>query len=245
MKRVSLWLAVYLLAMLVMMPAKVLYWLPLPAGVSLAQAQGSLWQGSLGTLQVQQVLLRDLSWDWNLSALLLGQVQADVQVPAQNNNLALSSQVTLGIDKLALDDLKASGNLASVLQLADVSMPLKTRGNWTLAIAGFAVEQPSAVHWCDDLQGSARGMNIQVLVNNVWQPLGDFPLQLGCQQPGLISISMDGNNNLGLALEGTMNGDNLAVAGTVKPSPRTPTALAQLFTYLGQPDNQGRYRFSL
>ncbi|WP_404401653.1 type II secretion system protein N [Idiomarina seosinensis] len=245
MKAVAAWLAVYLLALLVMMPAKVLYWIPLPAGVSIAQAQGSLWQGSLGRVQVQQMLLQDLSWDWDLWALFGGQLQARVELPAQNNPVAFASQISLGFNQLNLQDLRASGTLAPLMQLTDIRLPLKTRGNWTLAVDQFALSEPSVNHWCDDLQGNARGINIQVQVNNVWQSLGDFPLQLGCQQPGLVSLQMNGNNSLGLTLEGAINSSSVAAAGTVKPGPETPAALAELFTFLGRPDNQGRYPFSL
>ncbi|TDP40173.1 type II secretion system protein N (GspN) [Idiomarina aquatica] len=240
------WLiAVYLLALLVMLPAKIIYWLPIPAQVSISQVSGSLWQGRIGSLQVQGVTLNDMQWDWQLLQLFTGEVAVDVRVPPQNNPLAVNGRISAGLTELAATDLRASGDLATLLQLANTRLPLKTQGNWNLSIDTFVVSDPSPAKWCNQLTGSANGRNIQVLVNGAWQSLGDFPVALGCAESGAVTLTMNGENSLGLAMQGDINSQDINISGTVRPNPRTPEGLAQMFQYLGQPDSQGRYRFSL
>lgn len=249
MKRNLLWLTVYLVALLMLLPAKVLNWAPLPDNVSLSHVSGSLWQGSIGQLSVrpqpgQQLVLNNVSWDWQWSALLSGAMGVQVTAPAQNNPLAVNARLQLGFSSLNVDDLNASGDLSALMHMANVSMPLPTRGRWTLQADHFSVTEPSPQKWCDELQGQAQGLGIQVRVNGRWQSLGDFPVQLGCTQQGAVELAMSGNNSLGLNFTGSVNSQDMAIRGTVKPNPRTPEGLAKMLTYLGQPDAQGRYRFS-
>lgn len=238
-------IAIYLLALLVMLPAKLLYWLPLPENVSVSQVSGTVWQGQIGRMYLQGVPFSDVTWDMQVSALLTGNVAADVSIPAKSNPLAVSASLQAGFNKLSVANLRASGDLATLLHLANTRLPLTTRGNWQLRVPTFTVSDPSLVKWCNELEGSASGLGIQVLVNSVWQRLGDFPVDLGCTSSGAIAMQMSGNNSLGLAFEGHINSQDIAIRGTVRPNPRTPEGLAKMFQYLGQPDAQGRYRFSL
>lgn len=238
-------LAVYVIALVVMLPAKVIYWLPLPAQVGVSQISGSLWQGQIGRLQVQGVVLSNIQWDWQLWQLVTGKAVFDVRVPPQNNSLAVNGRVSAGLNSVMAENLRASGDLGTLLQLANTRLPLQTQGNWSLTVDTFSVSNPSPQKWCNQLSGTAHGRNIQVLVNGAWQNLGDFPVGLGCSNTGTVELSMNGENSLGLALQGDINSHDITISGTVRPNPRTPEGLAQMFRYLGQPDAQGRYRFSL
>lgn len=236
--------ALYVVALLVMLPAKLLYWLPLPANVSVNQVSGTVWQGHIGSMYVQGVPFKDVTWDLQLTALLTGNVAAAIRVPATDNSLAISAVLKAGFNELSVTNLRASGDLATLLHLANTRLPLTTRGNWQLRVPSFIVSDPSPTKWCNELNGSASGLGIQVLVNGVWQRLGDFPVDLGCTSGGAIAMQMADSNSLGLAFEGHINSQDIAIRGTVRPNPRTPEGLAKMFQYLGQPDAQGRYPFS-
>lgn len=245
MKRWWWLIVVYLIAMVVFLPAKVVYWAPLPSNVSLTQAQGTLWQGSLGEVQVQGVSFNNVAWDWHVSDLLLGKVTVDINIPERNNSINLDAMVSAGLSSVAVQQLDAAGELNTLLHLSGVKMPLKTQGQWQLSLTDYKVKDPTPTHLCDQLTGSARGDNIQVLVNNMWQGLGDFPVTLGCAKAGAITLAMNGNNSMGLDFTGSINAEKIAASGTVRPNPETPEALAKMIAYLGRPDSQGRYRFSL
>lgn len=246
MKRWWWLLVVYVVALVVMLPAKVIYWLPLPPQVSVSQVSGSLWQGNIGALQIQGVPLTNVGWNWRVSKLLTGQLSIDVTVPAAAGNpLTVNGTVQAGLSGVSVDNLRSKGDLATLLQLSNTRLPLTTRGRWSVNVDAFAVSDPGPVKWCNQLRGDAQGQDIQVLVNGVWQNLGDFPVGLSCDNSGAVGLSMNGNNSLGLAFDGTVNSQDIRIAGTVRPNPRTPEGLAKMLQYLGQPDAQGRYRFSL
>ncbi|MGM7319278.1 type II secretion system protein N [Idiomarina sp. ST10R2A5] len=245
-KRWIPWLVVvYLVAMLVMLPARVVYWFPLPDNIRISQVSGSLWQGAAGQVAVDDIVLSNLAWDWQVSSVLLGELVVDVNLPQNNNPFALNGQLLAGSTKVGAKNVTARGDVNALLQLVGTRLPLKTGGNWRLSLDSFVVTAPGPVRWCDELQGQARGEQIRVLVNNQWQSLGDFPVELGCNDNNAVTLAMDGNNSLGLNFNGSINSQSFNAQGTVKPTPRTPEGLARMMEYMGKPDSQGRYSFRL
>ncbi|MCK7459384.1 type II secretion system protein N [Idiomarina aminovorans] len=245
-KRWIPWLVVvYLVAMLVMLPARVVYWFPLPDNVRLSQVSGSLWQGAAGQVAVDGIVLNNLSWNWQVFSVFLGELVVDVDLPSQNNPFALNGRLLAGSTKVGAKDVKASGDVNALLKLVGTRLPLKTGGNWRLSLDTFVVTAPGPVRWCDELEGQATGEQIRVLVNNQWQSLGDFPVDLGCSADNTVSLAMDGNNSLGLEINGRINSQNFSAQGTVKPTPETPEGLAEMMQYMGTPDARGRYSFRL
>ncbi|MGM0525186.1 MAG: type II secretion system protein N [Pseudomonadota bacterium] len=244
MKRWIFWILITLVLLVVYAPARALYWVQLPAGISLNQVSGSLWKGSAGQLKINQQWFYDVSWSLSPAQLLTGRVALQLDVPALENAIAGEGELIYSASGVELNGLKAQGQLAPVLALSDVAMPIKTRGNWQLTLNEYQLQLPIEQRWCEQLAGSAEGQNIEVLVNNQWLSLGEFPLQLGCSEQGAIELAMEGNNSLGLNFNGTIDSNDVSISGTVQPNPRTPEGLAEMFTYLGQADSQGRYRFS-
>ncbi|MDV6315777.1 type II secretion system protein N [Idiomarina sp. HP20-50] len=245
-KRWIPWLVVvYLVAMLVMLPARVIYWFPLPDNVRLSQVSGSLWQGVAGQVVVDGMVFNNLSWDWQVSSIFLGELVVDVNLPDQNNPLAFSGRLLAGSTKVGAKDVTARGDLSALLQLVGTRLPLKTDGEWNLSVDTFVVTAPGPVRWCDELQGNAKGEQIRVLINNQWQSLGNFPVELGCSDTNAVSLTMSGDNSLGLEFNGRINSQSFRAEGTVKPTPRTPEGLAKMMQYMGTPDSRGRYSFRL
>jgi len=245
MKRWILWIIITLVLLVVYAPARALYWVQLPAGISLNQVSGSLWNGSAGQLKVNQQWFYDVSWSLSPTQLLAGRVALQLNVPATENDIAGQGELTYSTAGLKLNELEVAGQLAPLLALTDVAMPIETRGNWQLTLKEYQLQLPLEQRWCEQLTGSAEGQNIEVLVNNQWLSLGEFPLQLGCSEQGAIKLAMAGNNSLGLNFNGTIDSNDVSISGTVRPNPRTPEGLAEMFSYLGQADSQGRYRFSI
>lgn len=245
-KRWIPWLVVvYLVAMLVMLPARVIYWFPLPDNVRLSQVSGSLWNGVAGQVAVDDIVLNNLSWNWQVSSVFLGELVMDVNLPAKSNPFALNGRLLAGSTKVGAKDITASGDVNALLQLANTRLPLKTGGNWRLSLDSFVVTAPGPVRWCDELKGQAQGEQIRVLVNNQWQSLGDFPVELSCNDNNSVGLAMNGNNSLGLDFKGSINSQSFSAEGTVKPSPETPEGLAKMMQYMGTPDSRGRYSFRL
>tara|TARA_B100000700_G_scaffold327388_1_gene441800 strand:- start:764 stop:1501 length:738 start_codon:yes stop_codon:yes gene_type:complete len=241
-----LWLIpVYLIALVAYIPAAVVHWFPMPAGIYIEQVSGTLWQGRVGYAVINQTAFQNVSWSLSPSQLITGQLGFSLTVPSQGNPLAAQASGSASVNSIKLANLRATGELAPLMQLVNFNMPLKTEGQWRIALENYTLDDLSGAHACTSLEGNAAGSNIRVLVNHRWEQLGDFPLNLGCAQSGAVALSMAGENSLGLNFEGTVSPNSIRVNGTVQPNPRTPEGLAKMLSYLGRPDNQGRYRFSI
>ena len=115
-KRWIPWLVVvYLVAMLVMLPARVVYWFPLPDNIRISQVSGSLWQGTAGQVAVDDIVLSNLAWDWQVSSVLLGELVVDVNLPQNNNPFALNGQLLAGSTKVGAKNVTASGDVNALL----------------------------------------------------------------------------------------------------------------------------------
>ncbi len=245
-KRWLPWLVLaYLITLLVLLPARVIYWMPLPNNIQLTQVSGTLWQGAAGQVVVDGNVINDLSWNWQVSSIFLGDLVVDVKVPKQNNPFSLQGRLLASSTRIGAQNIKASGSLGALLDIAQTKLPLQTKGRWELDVSEYVVTAPGPVRWCDNLEGSASGDNIQVLVNGQWQSLGSFPVELGCHDDNSVALIMKGDNDLSLEVDASINSQDIKASGTVKPTPRTPEGLAKLIQYMGQPDAQGRYSFRL
>lgn len=245
-KRWLPWLILaYLITLLVTLPARIIYWLPLPNHIQLTQVSGTLWQGSAGQVLVDDNVINNVSWDWQVSSVFLGELVVDVSVPKRNNPFSLQGRLLASSTHVGAQSVKASGSLGALLNMAQTRLPLQTKGHWELNVSEYVVTAPGPVRWCDNLSGNASGDNIQVLVNGQWESLGSFPVALGCHDSHSVALTMKGDNDLSLAVDAHINSQDIRASGTVKPTPKTPEGLAQLIQYMGKPDAQGRYSFRL
>lgn len=243
MKRWIFWIAMSLVLLVVFAPARALYWLPLPAHVQLEQLSGSLWNGRAAVVKVDRQWFYDVQWQLQPLQLATGNAVVSLHVPARSNAVTLQGEIGYGAGGLQVSELQANGALQELLNMVNVKMPLATRGNWSVAVNAYQWDTRQGL--CQALDGQGEGRDIQVLVNGNWQSLGNFPVSLSCTDHNAVGLTMNGSNSLGLNFEAALFADRFNVNGTVKPNTRTPEALTQMLQYLGQPDAQGRYRFSL
>ncbi|WP_000816416.1 type II secretion system protein N, partial [Vibrio cholerae] len=88
---------VLMTSVVVHLPAQVaLSPLPLPEGLELTGIEGTLWQGQAAQVRWQGMSLGDLNWDLHLSALLLGQLEADIRF-GRGSSTQLRGKGVLGI----------------------------------------------------------------------------------------------------------------------------------------------------
>ncbi|MBZ0059564.1 MULTISPECIES: type II secretion system protein N [unclassified Leclercia] len=71
----------YFITLLLMLPARfALGWLSLPAALQLEEIDGTLWQGEVQNVVWNKRQTGPLSWSWRSSALLRGDIAADIGI---------------------------------------------------------------------------------------------------------------------------------------------------------------------
>ncbi|RUO80292.1 Type II secretory pathway, component PulN [Idiomarina tyrosinivorans] len=235
---------VYLLALLVFIPAQLIYWLPLPKSISVTGVSGTLWNGEATQVVVAGREFRQLQWQLNPAYLVTGELGLELRLPAFSNpRISGNLSATLGMSELSVSELNARGELAELLALGQVHLPLASQGQWRLSISNYQVSAPSLQHWCDTLRGTGEGRSIQTQVNGRWLQLGTYPVSLSCKQ-GSVQLAMNGDNVLGLQLDADLNAQRVRLQGSLKPKAAAPIEVRELLKSMGNPDREGRYPFN-
>lgn len=240
-KLVILFVVVYVLTLVVMLPARFAVSLaPLPAGVNLHHVQGSVWRGRVGQVVTPDLTLHDISWQVRPWHVLTLNGVVDVQLARHDlNPLAGSARVIASPSTVQVIDARFTGDLAELLNLSPVSSPIALRGPVILQLNEYVVGQPV----CEILDGEVQGFDLQGEFNRRWQPLGDYTVRMGCAE-GRLLVQMPRDNLLGLSVDGTVSPQGVDLRIGIAPRPGAPEGLAELLAWLGNPDAEGRRYFN-
>ena len=217
--------------------------LPVPAAVQFGQVSGSLWQGQIRQLQIQQVPFSDLRWQLNPWSLLM--LRADITVTAgaihQENQPYLSAHIQLKPTEIRVTNGLLKLPVATLLPLLQLPVPVQATGELVLEINQLQVRDQE----CASLIGNASWLDakLQPPVGS-WLDLQHFHANLSCenQQPVLIT---DPANILALDVRATVNAaGKLQVSGTLRPAAELPAEVHQAMQFVGAPDAEGRYRLN-
>jgi general secretion pathway protein N len=213
------------------------------SGVTCADADGTIWNGTCTGLTVQQQHIGDLSWEVHAMRLLAGKVNVDVVVTRPTGTV--SGNVESGLDKKITArniqaDLPLDAELTSGLPPDFQGLRGKLHAQIAyLRVDGQAIGAIEGVIEAHDLtNGQGAGA----------QPWGSYSLTF---PPPTTGDPLGQIKDLGggpLIVEGTLRltpEPGFDVQGLVTARPTAPPELAQEIQYLGSPDAQGRRPFAL
>lgn len=250
-----LWLIpVYVLAFFALAPASLISW-----GVShfgginapkLLQMEGRLWHGRIGVLQVvtnfgTQLELQQIDYKINPWALLTGRLDMQFSIAQLPSNL-LDGGMAIEARSGGIDSLRGvlQGDVGRAIVELNLPVPVPVQGQFRLELEQYAYNDFSKRYWCDALAATLYVSQAQVLLNNVWSKLGDYNLPLSCNPRNGIAFSMDGQNVMGLTLNGNVDGmpPQVSFEGYLQPTLEAPRSITDLLQFIGQPDANGRYQ---
>lgn len=187
-------LGIYLLALLVTLPAKLFVGL-LPAELQVGAVSGSLWQGQLKRLQWQQVRLESLDFELNTLALLRGRISYELNSPRAGDNLVRGN---FWLSPFGYGASSATVQLPASLvsPLLRLPIPLAIDGVLRAEIKELASGSP----WCDQLSATLYWQDAVVRSRMLPEPLalGPYQAQLSCSEGG-INASLSDDGALGLS----------------------------------------------
>ena len=235
-------IAVYVLFLLVTLPASLVSARLAKRGVMTSSTSGSVWHGQVTGLQVGVLNLGNAEWHLRFLPLLTGKLAADIKL-VQPNGFADARVAASLSGSIVLSDVSASLPLQSIV--GSGGLP----GGWT---------------------GTAQAKIAEVVLKNGWPVSAQGTLDLvdltgPARQPsniGAYRIKFPAANAPADTLMGTLEalqGAALDVTGTLKFAAdrsyqldtmvaargNAPQNLAEGMQYLGSPDAQGRRPFSV
>lgn len=240
-KLITLLVLVYMVGLLILLPARVVaYVVEAPPGVRWAQIEGTLWSGTVGALQVENLVVRDVDWQLQPLALLRGQLQADIRIREHADNIVVGrGRVSLGQSSLRVESLQADARLTDLAMLSPVASPFDLQGRLDATITRFDWGQPL----CSQLDGRIEASGVALKIGRNWQDLNNFGAELRCDD-GRVAVQMDEQNSIGLS--GSALIDRTGMRGDVRmqPGADAPRAISDLMNMLPEQARQTQ-RFNI
>ncbi|KXF82537.1 type II secretion system protein N [Enterovibrio coralii] len=236
-----LFVLVLLVSAIVHIPASfVVRYMPPVQGLQLGAVSGTLWNGTAANLNWQGQPLGKLNWQFNLMPLLTG--KADVAIRLSGvPGLSARGNVGYGLSGAYANNLLFSTSANVVQSFIPYPMPVSLAGQFDLTLRDYLFTKP----FCDVLEG-----------NVAWSQ-GSVTSELGTVDPGLVVADLTCDDGR-LSLNGGSKSDALETEfslllspdqrynmnGWFVPGDALPQSMRGALSFVGQPDEEGRYRLS-
>ncbi|NOH29348.1 type II secretion system protein N [Vibrio mediterranei] len=225
------------------LPASVaLSFSPLPQGVFIDGAEGTVWQGRAQNVRFQNYQLGELNWSFSWSSLLTLSPEYAVRF-GRGSALGLSGKGNVGISFSGpyVETLLASISADTVLQYSPMPVPVSAGGQLELAIKSLQYQSP----WCGTGEGSLSWSAgyIETPVGSL--SFGPTIVDLACNDSVLTAKGSQSSKQVSSEFSGQLTPNRQYQSSAwFKPEGDFPATMRQQLSWLGNPDNQGRYSFN-
>jgi len=229
----------YSFFLVVLLPASfVISKVPSQPGLTFGGAHGTIWQGKLDFVRYNNVTINDVSWDFNWSSLLQGQVTLDTTIGRHQDDISGGGAIGYSMAGVVVNQFKLSAPLSVISQIQPLPLGLKAAGELNLTLASYQQAAP----WCETLAG-----NIRLTAANINSNFGSVDIKkaqavVRCDNGALVAVIKPATNSLGI--NATVRLDTkrqLEVSGHVKPPGNAPRDFVELLKFTGKADANGRY----
>jgi len=241
----AIFVGVYLGFVIANVPANwVVSKVKLPEQLAIENITGSIWNSSISQVSYLQknqasYSVSKITVGLNVPSLLFFNPSVDITfgdalIRGPEGSLTVSGFTdVLIVDNL--DILLAANDIAQKLSLP---MPVIAHNDIKISVPKFVVGKPL----CQSLDGQISWEKASASALDERVDLGALSATLTCEN-GALALTVDPKNDLGLTFT-TYVRDNSKVSGNgfLKPADRFPEQLKGLLPFLGNKDNQGRYR---
>lgn len=228
----------FLIAVVALLPARVVYQWVSPAELRLAGISGTVWSGRASHASVNGWYIRNLEWRARPWALALGQAKAQVS----GEPAAGFFEATVGIG--------AGGRVTVTAATASVSLASLAGALSQPGLSGAANLQIERLEIHDGLPVAATG---RLAIDSLFAPLiyeaapiGGYQAEFFTREDGIAASVEDTDGVLDLAGSLTLSPDrNYAFVAKLAPKPGIDEGLRNRLRFLGNPDERGQYELRL
>jgi len=243
----AMFVGVYLGFVIATIPANwVMSKVSLPKELVIEKVSGSIWNSVITKMSYQQgnqvpYPIVNINVSLNVSSLVSLNPSIDITfgdalIKGPEGSFTASGFTTL----LTLEDVDILLSANDIAQRLSLPMPIEAHNDITINIPSFVVGKPI----CESLDGSISWKKASVSALDEKVMLGALKANLGCEN-GALALTIDPKNDLGLSFT-TYVRQNAKASGNgfLTPADKFPEQLKGLLPFLGNKDNQGRYRLS-
>ncbi|NVK55860.1 MAG: type II secretion system protein N [Alteromonadaceae bacterium] len=238
----------YIILLVVSMPAaQVINRLSLPANISISGVSGTLWQGQAERLQINNILINDLSWDVSAWSLLTGQLAADLNAGNMRDasSIAFKGPVKVNLfnpESFSTEDFLLYLPVAWVLAEVTLPIPVAAGGRFRVNVEELDFDNTA----CQTMMAYGDWLNATVAGTQGPIELGTFSAKISCAQQQFV-VDVAEPNAFGLTMQAKAQQDmsNLSVTGQFKPDPSLPQEVHDAAQFFGRPNAEGYIQFKL
>ncbi|PKH85709.1 type II secretion system protein N [Colwellia sp. Bg11-28] len=214
----------------------------LPKDIVLQGVSGSIWQGEVTKVTIDNNIIEKVKTTvsfWSLFSLSPSmQVtfgDAMLSGPEGKLNLTVSSE------QLALTEVELFMSANDIAKQLSLPIPLSAQGNVELFLSEIVIVTGNQLS-CSKAEGDVSWSRAGVVALEQNIKLGKFSAEISCAEGDLLA-KVSPKNNLGLSFDGglTLATQKISGKGYLKPGAKFPSQLRSALSFLGRPDNQGRY----
>ncbi|WP_286264536.1 type II secretion system protein N [Thalassotalea atypica] len=240
---VAVFIAVYTVFLVVNAPASILtYGAKLPKNIALHNFSGTLWQSHVERVDVDKFSVFDVNAQ--LSPLSLALLTPTVKVTFGGGLYeGPQGQGVISTDGERIDIIGAELEVAAntIAPFINSPIPVQAFGLIRANIERFDYQAGQ----CSNASGHVKWLNAALSAMGEQVELGQFDAELACVD-NLLTLNIQPTNKLGLSFSGQlMKNGRLSGSGFIKPGAGFPSKLRELLSFLGKPDQQGRYRIHI
>ena len=213
----------------------------LPNNVAYQGLSGSVWQGNISKLKVDQWLLNDVEWTVSPANLFLGEAAIDVRFGKARDKSQISGKGRLLLSMSDVAAEKLTVRLPADPLKRMLPIPVGNLGGRVL-LDIEAYQKGETL--CNQLTGELTWAKSEIDFGGPVS-LGSISSELSCVNNNIVA-SFDGNNQLGL--EGAATVQSTAkynFDGFLKPDAQLPAAIHEGLRMFGKADSKGKYRIKI
>jgi len=223
-------------------PAKfALSYVDLPRNVQLQSVSGSIWQGNINRVIVNNITLRDVNWQAQITSLLSGDAEIAVQFGRGKNSLRGDGVLGYNGDGAFARDFLLRTTSGWLINSANVALPVTVKGDVKLQLTKVSQGLP----WCQELEGqlSWDKASVDSLLGLV--EVGAAKAKLSCDN-GKIAVDVKQNSShLRLSGKATLGEQRrYRFTGALVPGNELPKAIRSNLGYVGKVNSKGEYKLN-
>jgi hypothetical protein len=215
----------------------------LPGRIRTGGVEGTIWNGHVRSININGWQLRDMRWELNPAALLLGRLSASIAFRGAGGEITVDASVSVS-GAISVRDLEAAGPIAPLA--AKFNLPA-SGGQYRLRLSALDITDA----WPTSLVGSGQVTGVPLnILGGAGGPTGNYTVVFNAEtvpKDGRLSgtlsddggpIEVDGN----IVLTPPMN---YAVQAQLKARPNASTEITRALSFAGPAGPDGRREFSM